>query len=116
VNSDDFEITVSDVSDVAATVCVRYRPAAEDSTIAIRGTLRGPYCEKMRTLVAEFSFRDVPGQAGSATALVTDPCLWSPELPHLYQVDLAARRDGDVVAEYHGTLGLHGPAAKQLQQ
>lgn len=113
--NDDFELTVGDVSDVEATVYARCITAG-DSPIAMRGTLRGPYCEKLRTLVAEFSFRDVPGQPGLAAAVVTDPCMWSPELPHLYQVDLQARHGDKIVTEYHGKLGLHGPEPRQMTQ
>jgi beta-galactosidase/beta-glucuronidase len=32
--------------------------------------------------------------------------VWSPELPHLYQVDVEACHGGRVIAEYHGKIGL----------
>ena len=111
MNRDDFEITVSDVSDMAATVTVRYRPAT-DATVSLSGKLRGPYCEGMRTLAAEFVLRDVAGEPGVAVAEVVDPCLWSPELPHVYQVDVTARHGETMVAEYHGKLGLTQKVSK----
>jgi beta-galactosidase/beta-glucuronidase len=52
-------------------------------------------------------FRDlVPREEGVAKAIVADPCVWSPELPHLYQVDVVAQRSERVIAEYHGKIGL----------
>ena len=106
MNSDDFEITVSDVSDVEATVTVRYRPAANNSSTSVRGMLRGPYCEVMRTLVAEFEFRAVDGEPGVAVARVVDPCLWSRDLPHLYEVEVKVYCGEQEVAEFQGPIGL----------
>ena len=52
-------------------------------------------------------FRDLaPNEKGLAEAVVPDPCMWSPEMPHLYQADVEARQGDRVVAEYHGTIGL----------
>jgi hypothetical protein len=102
--NNEIEILVGDVNDVEAQVYARYRgPDAEHTDL--RGILRGPFCETSRTLPAEFSFRDT-GQVGEALALVPDPCTWSPELPHVYQVDVEARAGDRVVAEYHGTIGV----------
>jgi Glycosyl hydrolases family 2 len=109
---ESIEITVGDVSDMEAVVYARYNPEVDDEfqereRVELRGTLRGPYCEQARTLPAEFAFRDLgPGAPASAEAVVTDPCMWSPDLPHLYQVDVEALRDGQIVAEYHGMIGL----------
>jgi Glycosyl hydrolases family 2 len=106
------EITVGDVTDMEARVYARHSPALgdevqEQKSVVLRGTLRGPFCEFAHTLPAEFVFRDLgPGPPASAEAVVTDPCLWSPALPHLYQADVEALRDGQVVAEYHGMIGL----------
>ena len=47
---------MGDVTDMEARVIARYRGAG--SRIVLRGTLRGPFCEKARTLPAEFAFRD----------------------------------------------------------
>ena len=104
------EIFVGDVNDVEARVYARYVGAADGSgmepeRVVLRGTLRGPYCERSRTLPAEIAFRDA-GKPGLIEALVPDPCTWSPELPHLYQADVEARQGQRVLAEYHGTIGL----------
>jgi hypothetical protein len=96
---------------VEARVYARYaRPATKElaaaaGRIALCGTLRGPYCERSRTLAAEFAFRE-RGEPGTAEAIVPDPCIWSPELPHFYQADIEARQGRRVVAEYHGKIGL----------
>lgn len=107
MSDDDFELTVGDVSDMAATVYVRFRPAANDPAVTLRGTLRGPYCEGVRTLAAEFAFREpAPPQPGAAMTVVTDPCLWSPELPHVYHAEVEAVRGGSVVAAFRGKIAL----------
>lgn len=108
------EISISDVNDVQALVYARYVGNADASQVAegqapvtLYGTMRGPYCELAHTLSAEFAFRDLgPRQKGVAEAIVIDPCTWSHELPHVYQVDVEARQGGQVIAEYHGKLGL----------
>jgi hypothetical protein len=112
------EIIVCDVNDVEAQVLAQYLgpadhqgPIAAPTPIVIKGTLRGPFCETARTLPAEFRFHNLgPTQPGRAKVVVPDPCIWSPELPHLYQVDVEARRDGELVAEYHGIIGLRRAA------
>ena len=118
VMSDEIEIFVGDVNDVEGRVVARFKPARSGQVgaeaIVLRGTLRGPYCEMARTLPAEIAFRTAEG-SGLVTAevRVPDPCVWTPEVPHLYQVDVEARRGDRVVAEYHGRIGLRrSPNAK----
>jgi beta-galactosidase/beta-glucuronidase len=110
------EIFVRDVSDVEGHVVARYVREDDDQcgdSVVVRGTLRGPYCETARTLPAEIKFRDLgPRQAGLAEAIVPDPCVWSPELPHLYQVDVEARQAEKVLAAYHGMIGLRRGESK----
>lgn len=114
----DIEIFVSDVNDVEGRVLARYKPASHKQvggeSVELRGTLRGPYCETARTLPAEIPFRDMgPKETGLAEAIVPDPCVWSPELPHLYQVDVEARQGNRVVAKYHGMIGLRRTPANR---
>ena len=98
------EITVGDVTDMEARVRAHYSGKGD---VALRGTLRGPFCETAQTLPADFSVRDLsPQQPGIAEAIVTDPCMWSPEMPHVYRVDIEAIEGDRVVAEYHGSIGL----------
>ena len=102
---EEFEIAVGDVSDVEARVIACYRGLEEG--IKLSGTLRGPYCGTSRTLPAEYAFQDMSRDGDArAEAVVPDPCLWSAEMPHLYQVDVEALQGDRVIAEYHGTIGL----------
>jgi hypothetical protein len=113
----EIEITVGDVNDVEARVLARFIAPDEEPRIAagpivLHGTLRGPQCETARTLPAVFMFREVPSASPPvAEAIVTDPCVWSNELPHLYQCDVAAKRGDEIVAEYHGTIGFRRRAS-----
>lgn len=105
------EITVGDVTDMEARVRARF---LGDGIAILRGTLRGPFCEVAKTLPADFPFRDLgPQQLGAAEAIVTDPCMWTSEMPHIYRVDVEAVHDGKVVAEYHGTIGLERLAPRR---
>ncbi len=101
--SSNIEIIVGDVTDVEARVIARYQGPMNG--VALRGTLRGPFCEKARTLPAEFEFRDF-GESNRIETVVPDPCMWTPELPHLYLADIEARTGDEIIAEYHGTIGL----------
>jgi beta-galactosidase/beta-glucuronidase len=106
----EIEIFVGDVNDVEGHVFARVKRALseqDDKEIVLHGALQGPYCETARTLPAKIPFRDLaPTEKGLAVAIVPDPCVWSPELPHLYQADVEAKQGGRVVAEYHGMIAL----------
>jgi hypothetical protein len=105
------EIFVGDATDMEAHVFARFNGP---EPVRLRGTLSGPYCEKARTLPAEFPFRDAaPQENGLAEAVVTDPCMWSAEMPHLYRVEVEAVRGDEVVAEYDGTIGLQRLAPRR---
>jgi Glycosyl hydrolases family 2 len=115
--SDEIEIFVGDVNDVEARVFARFKGVdselAPGEPVFLKGTLRGPYCETARTLPADMTFRDLgPTQTGLAEAIVPDPCVWSTELPHLYEVDVEARQDDRLVARYQGMIGLRRTPAK----
>jgi beta-galactosidase/beta-glucuronidase len=101
----EIKIIVGDVTDIEAHVYACY--PAPDSRIKLKGALRGPYCEKARTLPAEYRFRESANEnVVEALAIVPDPCLWTSEMPHIYNVDVEALSGDKVVAEYHGTIGL----------
>src|SRR5215210_3557992 len=106
----EIEIVAGDVTDVEARVTAHYH--GNRTGVVLRGTLRGPFCEKARTLPAEFVFRNV-GQGGHVETLVPDPCMWTPEMPHLYQADVEARQGEQLIAEYHGTIGLRRLAPRR---
>ena len=48
-----------------------------------------------------------------AEVVVSDPCLWSAEMPHLYHVQVEARQGERVVAEYRGEIGLRRLAPRR---
>ncbi|MCI0333277.1 MAG: hypothetical protein L0228_08650 [Planctomycetes bacterium] len=111
----EIEITVGDVNDVEARVYAHYREAVANAAVSdsgtepiiLHGTLRGPNCEMAHTLPAVFMFRGVASAAEpTAEAIVSDPCVWSPELPHLYQADVVAQQGKRIVAEFHGPIGF----------
>lgn len=110
--SSDIEIAVGDVTDVEAHVIARYQGSM--TGVVLHGTLRGPFCKKGRTLPAEFVFRDLGNATGSQVeTVVPDPCMWTPEMPHLYQADIEARQGEQLIAEYHGTIGLRRLAPRR---
>ena len=109
--ANSIEITVGDVTDMEARIFARFQGAEQ---VVLRGALRGPFCEKARTLPADFPFIDAnPRQAGVVEAIITDPCMWTAEMPHLYQADVEALQGERVVAEYHGTIGLQRMAPRR---
>ena len=65
MTSTDWEISVAEVSEVEAKVLVRYH-SNTDEPIVLRGTLRGPYCERAHTLSAEYPFRALSETVGKS--------------------------------------------------
>jgi hypothetical protein len=39
--------------------------------------------------------------------------MWTPEMPHLYQADVEALRGTEIIAEYHGPVGLRRLAPRR---
>lgn len=101
----DWEVHITGITEHEATVRVSYR-GEEGAGVTLQGALRGPYCERAHTLPADFPLRALPGNTPTAETMITDPCMWSEELPHLYRAQVSAVRAGEVVAEYHGEVGL----------
>jgi hypothetical protein len=107
----EIEISLGDVTDMEAHVFARY---VGSESADLSGTLRGPFCGIARTLPADFVFRKTNETANnSVEALVTEPCLWSREMPQLYRIDIRAEAAGRVVAEYHGEIGLQRLAPRR---
>jgi hypothetical protein len=110
--ADEIEIVVGDVNDIEARVQARYIGKA--TGVALSGTIRGPFCEKARTLPAEFKFHERdPTDSAVAEAIVPDPFTWSPEVPHVYRVEVTARQGERVLTEYRGEIGLRRSSAKR---
>jgi Glycosyl hydrolases family 2 len=111
MKSGSIELTVAEVSNIEARVEARFCPAegvgvGPGAPVVLKGLLRGPYCKRARTLLAEYPFRDAGD--GSAAAVIPDPCLWSSEMPHLYHVELEALECETVIARCSGPIGLRG--------
>jgi hypothetical protein len=103
------EIAVGEINDVEAHVIARFVDESTNQsdsleTVTLNGSIRGPYCEGNRTLPAEFSFRQIADSV--AEAIIPDPCQWSRELPHVYHVNIAARRGEQLLAEANTPIGL----------
>ena len=67
---------------------------------AFQGQLRGPHCERAHTLPATFQ------TSHREPLLVIDPCYWTPQLPMLYDVQLALELADGSTAEWKHTVGL----------
>jgi hypothetical protein len=104
------EISVGDVTDMEARVYARFRG---EQPATLEGTIRGPFCDRGRTLPADFAFRATAELPEAMEALITEPCQWTAEMPHLYCVDIVARRGDEVLVEYHEMIGLHRLAPRR---
>jgi hypothetical protein len=62
------------------------RILVRDADKVLTGIIRGPFSDFAKTLTADFALR--PTELGSAEALVTEPCYWTPQLPMRYEVRL----------------------------
>jgi beta-galactosidase/beta-glucuronidase len=111
------EISINDVDDVEACIVATYvdsQGSVQNGPVTMTGQIRGPYCDGSRTLPAKIEFRASKRRdAVQVEAILPDPCLWSLELPHVYHVEVEARRAGQLVAEYHGQIGLRRSQARQ---
>jgi hypothetical protein len=103
----DIEFRLLDASDVEARVEVHYmgRNAAHAE---LTGTISGPRVEGSRTLPATTALRPLANAAFSAaSAILTDPCYWSPERPFLYDVSLELRVGDQAVDSAAFSIALH---------
>jgi hypothetical protein len=82
-------------------------PDVDGCTLA--GFVHGPRCEYAHTLPAKFVLRDLgPGPTLLARATITDPCLWTSDLPQIYDVHVELRRGAELLASEKRTIGLRG--------
>jgi hypothetical protein len=92
---------------VSGRVYARLRLEQPIPRVSLRGTMHGPQCTRAECLPARFSLRDMgPGPWLLAEALVTEPCSWTPALPHLYRVSVEVVREGRSVAAAERLMGL----------
>ncbi len=75
--------------------------------LLLSGEVRGPRCLYSQTLPSSYPLKDVgPGQTLLSRAMLTDPCYWSPQTPHIYDVRVELRQGSDVVASETRQIGL----------
>lgn len=82
---------------------------AGTAPIVVRGTLTGPSCAVANTLPTTVPLVDQGSEAGRpalARALCTEPAFWTPEMPHLYRVEVELLRGGRVVAAGGRSIGM----------
>ncbi len=97
--SDRLELFFGARSEAMCRVYARIAEADAGSDWRITGTLTGPECVYGETLPATFRFADRgPNGPPLAEALVPEPNLWTPEMPHLYRADVQIAC-GDAVVE-----------------
>lgn len=83
----------------------------------IVGTIAGPRCRYARTLQLRVPLQPVGASAPDLLqAVVTDPCDWTPEMPFLYDIELAAGSGADGQS-FRGVVGFRplAPLGRQLR-
>lgn len=76
---------------------------------AFQAELHGPYCERAQTLRTTFRAERCQCEekvSHFTTLLVTDPCYWTPQLPQLYDLQLALELADGTTTEWKHTIGL----------
>jgi hypothetical protein len=83
-----------------------------DGSWQLSGGLTGPVCRYAETLPAQSLWVDRgPGASLLAAATVPEPCFWSPEMPHLYEVEVELRHEGQVIATSRRLFGFRNLGA-----
>lgn len=96
-----------------AQVFVRAPRTADLADCTLHGYVQGPRCEYAHTLPAKFTLQDLgAGPTLLARTTVTDPCLWTSDLPQIYDVHIELRRGTEVLAREQRLLGLRGIGAR----
>ncbi len=90
-------------------VFVRAERTADLQDCKLYGYVHGPRCEFAHTLLARYSLVDLgPGSTLLGRATITDPCLWTSDLPQIYDVHVELRRGIEVLARAQRMIGLRG--------
>lgn len=88
---------------------VRVPRTPDLANCTLHGYVHGPRCEYAHSLPARFALQDLGvGPTLLARATLTDPCLWTSDLPQLYDVQVELRRGTEVIAREKRMLGLRG--------
>jgi hypothetical protein len=103
----NLEVFYGELTAVRGTVYARLQGLANTEGLLLTGSVRGPRCFYSRTLPATFRLQDAgPGPSLLAKALVPDPCYWSPDTPHIYDVTVELRKGADTIASEVRQIGF----------
>ncbi len=106
------EVFFGRTSDAVAYVYARLTGVPADGSWQLSGSLTGPVCRYAETLPARSLLVDRgPGASLLAAAAVPEPCFWSPEMPHLYDVEVELRHEGKVLATAQRLFGFRNLGA-----
>lgn len=96
-----------------AQVFVRLPRTPEIADCTLHGFVHGPRCEFAHTLPAKYTLTDLgAGPTLLARTTITDPCLWTSDLPQIYDVHIELRRGSEVLAREQRMIGLRGIGAR----
>jgi hypothetical protein len=108
----NLEVFFGRTSDAVAYVYARLPGVPADGTCQLVGSLTGPHCQYAETLPAKSLLVDRgPGASLLAAAAVPEPCFWSPEMPHLYEVEVELRQGDRVLATAKRLFGFRNLGA-----
>ena len=110
VSPSELQIRIGPITTTSARVDVTLAVSPSTGASAryrVEGTLEGPFCRHSRTLQTRVNFRPCDSAEGpSATALMPDPCFWTPDLPHLYRAALTLHESDRVAARFTRWVGF----------
>ena len=98
------EVFFGEVHPAAARVYASLQTDDLPRNCALSGSIRGPFCRYASTLQSSASLVSRSHNGGLlAEAVLPDPCFWTPDLPHLYrvQVELAAGQRRPVMCSFN---------------
>lgn len=81
-------------------VLVEIRDLSQGRIRSLQVQLVGPHCERAHTLPTTFQ------TSGREPLLVIDPCYWTPQLPFLYDMELAFELANGTKTTWQHTVGL----------
>ena len=111
------DIFYGKTSETAAQVYARVPRGEHSSELRLSGRVRGPHCQKAKTLPSTLPLDDLgPGATLLARVEVPDPCFWSIDLPAWYDVIVELREGDQIVETAEQQLGIRqfGPRGKDI--
>jgi hypothetical protein len=101
------DVFYGDLTANRAYVYARLPRPADDPGLTLTGFVRGPRCLHAETLPLTAKFVDLgPGPTLLASALVPEPCFWSPDLPAIYDVTVNLALGTEIIATERREIGL----------